>query len=394
MAKPVAKKLTKQEQAELEKQAEEQARLDEIKRREEIDRYGIIQMKNGVLRVFTETAVKEAWNAANPQEYMTKHFEKQLGIMELAGKVPQKEFKMLVDYSLYNLVHVIKTLKLEFKEAAIVLSLLFEVYRMENPVFLSEFQAPEEGKEYEIPAKEPTEEEVAAQAAADKKKKTQGKPAGKPGVKGAAAAKEAEEEQKPETVKPAVVLPNWDIRNKTRESDLQFFQNHLKRVCEYYFEKNEPFLKEWQVRELFIYMRDTYLQHLPLIRAFIQREKRLEDYNVVVNVDLPGETESLDSAVQTGKKKTIEEEVLEAMKEKEEEIKKMSKAKEQEKETTETRKANDEFLGLDEATVAMIREKLAETEGTILNQLEERQRRLDEKYEELTAKGKKPAKKN
>ena len=347
-------------------------------------------MKNGVFRIFTETAVNEAWNSPTPKEYMKSHFEKQFGIMGLSEKIPPKELEILIDYSLYNLVHVIKQLKLQYKEAAIVLSLLFEVYRIENPSFLSEYQPPEEGKEYEIPFKEPTEEELAA-LAAEKKKKAPSKAPAKPGAKGAAQPKEVEEESKPEPAKPAVVLPNWDIQNKTRESDLSFFQAHLKRVCEFYHQKGEPFLREWQVRELFIYMKNTYLHHLPLCQAYVAREKRMEDYNMVVNVDTPGPSEPLEEAVQTGKRKTVEEEVFEAMREKEQELAK-EEQKQLEQEANEPKK-DDEFLGLDEETVNMIKERLRETEGNVLNQLEERQRKLDERYEELNTKGKKTGKK-
>lgn len=353
VAKPAdkgKKKLTAAEQAKL----DEEIKARQVKRNEDNKKYGIRMAVDGVPLLLTADFLENAWDSDKPREFVYDYLEHQFKRIGILYKVKPEEQKAFANQILLDLIFLRKELFCEGEKQLVLSNLLFSNLtnkdkRFQGALPLVKDTQPE------------TEEEEEALIHEEQKFKSVLPPT------------------EPEDYR-AEQDPTESLKEKTSESDLVDFKAKLSAVIRKY---SNYFNNKSEVAKLVSHAMNSYFGNFNLFRYISVFRPSEENISIQVPVDQPSEAPPLSEAIQVGR---IENEAHEGIKDKADGDDRKKKAEdaavqaaEAEKHEEEERRKQEEWMGLDEKTIAMIQERLTKTKEQMIQKIESKKEEYTEK---------------
>lgn len=369
---------TKKNPKELEAQRLEAERIaaETLKRQQE-EECGLLRLIEGenIPMFLTQWFTTTAWSHEDPRTFTKSYLMRVFTAQKLADEITDFEIDMYANSILYNLVHAKDKLHLSDQATCYFLNLLFSVFVNQDSRFGSKtFEFLED-----IRAREAAEEQ---QAAADKNKKAPEKDAKKKtdGKDDLPVVDESEPLDRDE------IKLGTSLDQKSYEDDLSQFKQRLAKVCR----TNPDLFDKSQIAQIISYAVESYFNNFRLYnfcQLYEQSEENLYLTVIIwcvsypqVTIDEPCVSPPLEEARHVAKILTQEEKsalreqelqhLLEQERQRQDEI---------EQQRAEEQREYEEWMGLDEETIELIKQKLAETKKYMVESIEQKKQEFEEK---------------
>lgn len=348
------KKLTPAEQAKL----DEELAMRALKRAEDNKKYGIKMALDDFPLILTENFLNKAWESDKPRDFVYDYLTYQFDRIGILYEIKPEEQRMYANQILHDLIFIKKELKCTIEDKITLLSnLLFSNFTNKDQRFTIEYPPIRDS-----PFDNEEEEELWIQQEHNRKSKVP----------------ELEESVEPDDYRSAL-KPDDKVEDKSYAGDLVDFKQRLgklmKKYPQYFSEKEE-------ITSLVNHSMNSYFSNFNLFRYITVFDRSEENISMQVSVDEPNPIAPLTEAVQTGKledekqgdgDKAKSEETL--RREQEEALAEEARRQEEEIE----RKKQEEWLGLDDKTIALIQERLARTKEYMIKRIESKKEEYNEK---------------
>lgn len=356
VAKPVdkgKKKLTAAEQAKL----DEEIKARQVKRNEDKKKYGIRMAVDGVPLLLTADFLENAWDSDKPREFVYDYLEHQFERIGILYKVKPEEQKAFANQILLDLIFLRKEMFCEGEKQLVLSNLLFSNLTNKDKRF--------QGALPLVKDTQPETEEEEALIQEEQKFKS--------------VLPQIDDSTEPEDYR-AEQDPTESLEEKTSESDLVDFKAKLSAIIRKY---SNYFNNKSEVAKLVSHAMNSYFGNFNLFRYISVFRPSEENISIQVPVDQPSEAPPLSEAIQVGR---IVDESHEGIKYKadgDDRKKKPEEAAvqvaEAEKQEEEERRKQEEWMGLDEKTIAIIQERLTKTKEQMIEKIESKKEEYTEK---------------
>lgn len=348
------KKLTPAEQAKL----EEELKARQQKRAEEDKKYGIRYLIDGMPSLLTLDFLESAWNSERPREFVYDYFTHQLERTGLLYQIKPEEQKMYSNQVLLDLIFLKKELNVEGEKLLLLSNLLFTNFTNKDSRFEIELPQVRES----VPE---TEEEEEALIQEEQKFRAKLPP--------------LEDFEEPDDYRSQLDCTN-QIKEKSYESDLVTFKQKLgslmKKYPHYFMERSE-------ITSLVNHAMSNYFANFNLYKCITLFKKSEENISMQISIDEPTIVLPLTQAEQIGRLDEEGHKDQHDPSEDQEEKKKREEAAAQAAELQrieeEQKKKMEEWMGLDDRTIAMIQERLAKTKEYMVKRIESKKEEYTEK---------------
>ena len=372
--KPVDKKKNTKE---LEAEKLEQERLEREKKQEEDDKkFGIKELikDKDYPMLLTQYYVETAWSHDSPRQFTKEYFMEALKRLKLDKLVSDDELELYSNFTLQNLIYGKSTLNLCWGKITVLVNLLFGIMINNDKRFQIEY--PFIGRKKEEEEVDEVKEEVKG-AVKKGAKVTKVVKDAKKGKKEEEVLMEPQEEQEEdEEFSRSDILVGDNLAAKTQESDLLEFKQRLRELMG----ADITLFEKGQIANIVEHAVDSYFNNFELFNLFQTTEQKEEELFIQVNIDEPYIVPPLESASYAGKIVTPEEQEQERQKREQDQIEEYRRAEQQRVENEEeARKHYEEWMGLDDATIKMIQEKLHDTKNYMMKRIEEKRVEYEEK---------------
>jgi len=347
------KKLTPAEQAKL----DEEIKARQAKRAEEDKKYGIKMGVEGLPLLLTSDFLQAVWESENPRETAVQYLNKQLERLHLLLKIKPEEVKMMANQILMDLIFLRKNLDCPPDKVYLLNNLMFHNFINNDKRFEIEFPLVRE-----TPLDpEQEEEEQAKEAAAAAKH----------------ALPELEDGEELDDLR-AKVNPSETLKAKSYESDLADFKTLLSKLVKKYpgMFSNKP-----EIAQIVTHVMNSYFANYHLFHYTAIYTPSEEQLTMQVAVDEPTPIAPLAEATMVAKEAT-EGEHHEHSQTPENADKNQQKSPEELEAEEKERKRQEEWMGLDDRTIAIIQERLEKTREYMIKKIDSKK---DEYNEKLTA---------
>lgn len=348
------KKLTPAEQAKL----DEEIKARQEKRAEENRQFGIKMAVDGVPLLLTSDFLDKAWDSDKPREFVYNYLERQFDRIGLLYQIKPEEQKMYANQILLDLIFLRKDLTCEGEKLQLLTNLLFSNFTNKDKRFQGELPLVQD-----TPPE--TEEEEEALVQHEQKFKSQ--------------LPEMDDSDEPEDYR-SQLNPSDSLEEKTYEGDLSDFKSKLGAIIRKY---SHHFTDKAEIAKYVSHAMGSYFSNFNLFRCTSMFRPSEEHISMQVSVDEPSDVQPLSAATQVSR---LEEETAhehhgdtagEDEKKKAEEA--AVQTAEMERIEEEERKKQEEWMGLDEKTIAMIQERLTKTKEHMLQRIEAKKEEYAEK---------------
>ena len=347
------KKLTPAEQAKL----EEELALRALKMAEDNKKYGIKIAIEELPLILTADFLDHAWSNDNPREYVYDYLTHQFEKVGILYQIKPEEQRMYANQILLDLIFVKKDLQIDGDKQVLLINLLFSNFTNKDRRFSIEYppirEAPFENEE---------EEEQWVNQENNRKAK----------------CPELEDSVEPDDYRSAL-RPADKVEDKNYTGDLADFKLKLGKLMKKY----PPFFGDKdEITRFVTHAMNSYFANFNLFRYISVFDRSEENISMQVSVDEPTVVAPLVDAVQIGKlddAKHLDSDIAkseEAIKREQEEAM-AEEARRQEEE--QERKKQEEWMGLDDKTIAVIQERLAKTKDYMLKRIEGKKEEYAEK---------------
>lgn len=348
------KKLTPAEQAKL----DEEMALRALKRAEENKKYGIKMALDDLPLILTEDFLKNAWESGKPRDFVYDYLTHQFDRIGILYEIKPEEQRMYANQILLDLIFIKKDLKCNVDEKLTIMSnLLFANFTNKDTRFSVDYPPIKDGA-----FENEEEEELWMQHELNRKAKIP----------------ELEDSVEPDDYRSALKLADR-VENKTYAGDLSDFKQRLGKIMKKY---SNIFNEKDEITHLVNHAMNSYFSNFNLFKYITIYDRSEENISMQVSIDEPTPTTPLAEAVQIGKldddkhldgDKTKSDEAL--RREQEEAMAEEARRQEEEKE----RKKQEEWMGLDDKTIALIQDRLAKTKEYMIKRIEGKKEEYNEK---------------
>lgn len=349
------KKLTPAEQAKL----DQEIKARQERRIEENMKYGIKEAVKGLPLLLTDLFLADAWNSDKPREYVFQYLSHQFERIGVLYQLKPDEQKMFSNQILLDLVFLKKDLKCENEKQLLLCNLLFSNFtnkdkRFDRQMPLVQGVHPE------------TEEEEEALL-----EKELGFRAKLPEL--------------PDSVDIVDYREALDIseflEEKSYQVDLSDFKAKLGSLIRKY---PSNFTEKSEITKLVSHAMNSYFANYSMQRYISMFGQSEENISMQVSVDEPTKVMPLSDAIQTAKIDDHGGELGDDQNKAMEESRKAEEAVSQVVElqrAEEDRKRQEEWLGLDDKTIALIQSRLANTKQHMIKRIEAKRHEYAEKIQ-------------
>lgn len=348
------KKLTPAEQAKL----DEELALRAMKRAEENKKFGIKMALDDFPLILTEDFLKQAWESPKPREYVYDYLTHQFDRLGILYLTKPEEQRMYANQILMDLIFIKQDFGSETAEKHCLLSnLLFANFTNKDLRFQIEYP-----QIRDTPFENEEEEEAWLNQEQARRSKLP----------------ELEDSVEPDDYRSALDVTSY-IADKSYGSDLSDFKVRLGRVMKQY---PHHFIKKEEIPVFVNHAMSSYFANHNLFRYTSYFTRSEENISLQVAVDEPTTVLPLTAAVQTGKleaedddaaaKDNREEDARKAMEQEIEDAEKRAKEEEE-------RKKLEEWMGLDDKTIAIIQDRIAKTKEYMVKRIESKKEEYNEK---------------
>lgn len=361
------KKLTPAEQAKLEEEAKARLAL----RIEEQKKFGITMEAEGLPFLLSQSFLEEAWCSENPKETAQKYLNEQFRRLKIFHKIKPSEVRLFANQILFDMIFLKKDLGMSFDKIYPLANLLFKNFINKDERFNIDYPIVKE-------------------------------------IDPAAHHLEEEEEEPTETVTDplsTIVLddgeeiddyrakldPSESLANKSYDSDLVEFKLSLAKIIK---KRGETLANKEQITKLVSYAMSSYFGNWHLFRFTSAHQPTEELVTLQISIDEPTLVAPLEQALMVAKgqdsseDETKQGELIEEAVDPEGDQPSAPEAAEDPEALAQSEllqaqaRKREEWLGLDEKTIAIIEERLEKTRKYMLEKIESKK---EEYTEKLTA---------
>lgn len=345
------KKLTPAEQAKL----DEEMALRALKRSEENKKYGIRMAMDDFPLLLTGDFLNNAWESERPKDFVYEYLTYQFDRLGILYNIKPQEQKMYSNQILLDLIFVKKDLKAEGEKQTLLSNLLFANFTNKDTRYSIEYP----------PIRDtPFENEDAEEAWMLQEQERKSK------------LPEMEDHMEPDDYRSSLRITDC-VEQKTYAGDLADFKQRLGRLIKAF---PQMFIDKNEVAALVNHAMNSYFANFNLFRYITMFDRTEENITMQVSVDEPTVVAPLSDAVQTGKLEEAadaDKAMTEEMIRREQEAALAEEARRQEEELE--RKKQEEWMGLDDKTIALIQERINRTKEYMLKKIESKKEEYNEK---------------